>query len=82
MSPSNKIILLFFLFVFITPKIVYDAQAYQSLAYGATIAVDLSAGINFTVSLTANAILGFPSNLKVGQSGFIDVVQPVAGDKT
>lgn len=66
---------------FITPKTVYDAQAFVTLTDAATIAVDLSTGINFTVTLTTNRILGFPTNPKIGQSGYIDVVQPVAGAK-
>jgi hypothetical protein len=66
---------------FLTPKVVYDAQAFVTLTDAATIAVDLNAGINFTVTITTNRILGFPTNPKVGQSGYIDVVQPAAGAK-
>jgi hypothetical protein len=67
---------------FLTPKVAFDAQAYVPLTDAATIAVDFNAGFNFSVTLTANRILGFPTNPKVGQSGFIDVTEPGAGAKT
>jgi hypothetical protein len=66
---------------FLTAKNVYDAQAYVGLTDAATIAVDLATGINFTVTLSTNRILGFPTGLKIGQSGFIDIVQPPGGGK-
>jgi hypothetical protein len=66
---------------FLTSKAVYDAQAYVPLTDAATIAIDLNAGINFTVTLSTNRMLGFPTSLKIGQSGFIDIVQPAAGGK-
>jgi hypothetical protein len=43
---------------------------------GGTTAVDLSAGINFTVTTaTGNSTLGAPSNAKTGQSGFVYITQ-------
>jgi hypothetical protein len=43
---------------------------------GGTTAVDLDAGINFTVTTaTGNSTLGAPTNAKVGQSGFIYITQ-------
>jgi len=67
--------------VFLTPKNIYDANAFVSLTDAATIAVDLNAGINFAVTITTNRTLGFPTNPKVGQGGYIDVAQPAAGAK-
>lgn len=66
----------------LTPKVVYDAQVYVALTDAVTIAVNLGAGINFAVTITANRTLGFPTGLKVGQSGYIDVTQPGGGSMT
>ena len=67
--------------VFLTPKNIYDANAFVNLTDAATIAVDLNAGINFAVTITTNRTLGFPTNPKIGQGGYIDVAQPAAGSK-
>jgi hypothetical protein len=66
---------------FITPKVAFDSQAYVPLTDAATIAIDLNSGFNFSVTITTNRILGFPTNLKVGQNGFIDITQPSSGSK-
>lgn len=43
---------------------------------GGTTAVDLSTGLNFTVTTaTGNSTLGAPTNAKTGQSGFIYITQ-------
>lgn len=60
----------------------WGAAAEASLSDGATIAVDLSAGINFTVTLADNRALGNPTNEKVGQSGYIRIVQDATGSRT
>ncbi len=52
---------------------VWSAAASVSLTDAATIAVDLSTGLNFSVALGGNRTLGNPSNTKVGQSGVIVV---------
>src|SRR5262249_36386606 len=67
---------------FMTPKSVFDAQAYVPLPDAATIAIDLNTGINFSVTIAANRTLGFPTNPKVGQGGYIDVTQPGGGTMT
>lgn len=67
---------------FLTPGSVWDAAAYVGLTDAATIAVDMNAGFNFTVTLGGNRTLGLPTNPKVGQSGFIDVVEPAGGGCT
>lgn len=61
---------------------VFEAADYVSLTDAATIAVNLSAGFNFTVTLTTSRVLGFPTSPKVGQSGYIEVVQPGGGNCT
>jgi hypothetical protein len=66
----------------LTPEFVWDAAAEVTLTDAATIAVDLDTGINFVVTLTANRTLGAPTNEKVGQSGYIRVVQDVGGTNT
>jgi hypothetical protein len=50
---------------------------------GGTTAVDLSAGLNFTVTTaTGNSTLGAPSNAKTGQSGFIYITQDGSTPRT
>ena len=61
---------------------VWTAAELVTLTDAATIAVDLSTGINFTVTLGGNRTLGAPSNTKVGQSGVIIVVQDGTGGRT
>lgn len=61
---------------------VWDAAAYVTLTDAATIAVDLSTGINFTVTLGGNRTLGAPSNVKAGQGGTILVYQDGTGGRT
>ncbi len=52
---------------------VWSAAAVVALTDAATIAVDMSSGLNFSVALGGNRTLGNPSNAKVGQSGVIVV---------
>jgi hypothetical protein len=61
---------------------VWSAADLVALTYAATIAVDLSAFINATVTLTGNGALGAPSATKVGQCGFIYIVQDGTGSRT
>jgi hypothetical protein len=53
-----------------------------TLTDAATIAVDLSLGNNFTVTLGGNRTLGAPTNVVAGQSGMIEVVQDGTGTRT
>lgn len=55
------------------PSIVWTAAGYTALTDAATISVDMSTGINFSVTIAGNRTLGNPSNAKVGQSGVIKV---------
>jgi hypothetical protein len=61
---------------------VWLAAAIVSLSDGTTIAVDMSAGFNFSLTLGGNRTLGNPSNTKVGQSGAIVVTQDGTGSRT
>ena len=53
-----------------------------ALTDGATIAVDMSLGNNFSVTLAGNRSLGDPSNVTAGQSGVIVVTQDGTGSRT
>ena len=53
-----------------------------SLTDAATIAVDLSLGNNFSVTLAGNRTLGAPTNVTAGQSGVIVVTQDSTGSRT
>jgi hypothetical protein len=58
------------------------SAAYVSLTDAATIAVDMSTGINFKVTLGGNRTLGAPTNTKEGASGTILVRQDATGGRT
>jgi hypothetical protein len=66
----------------LTTDIVWDAAEEVALSDGPTIALDLSTGFNFAVTLTGNRTLGTPTNAKVGQSGYIKVAQDGFGSQT
>lgn len=57
--------------VFLSPELVWLAMAPVALTDAATIALDLSTGINFTVTISGNRTLGNPTNGKPGQQGTI-----------
>jgi len=56
--------------------------AVVALTDAATIAVDLSLGNNFSVTLAGNRTLGDPTNVTAGQSGVIVVTQDGTGSRT
>ena len=66
----------------VTTDQAWAAGAEVGLSDGATIAVDLSSGINFSVTLGGNRTLGNPTNAKAGQMGRIRVVQDGTGSRT
>ncbi len=61
---------------------VWAASAEVALTDGASIALDMSTGINFSVTLGGNRALANPTNTKVGQSGYIRVAQDGTGSRT
>lgn len=61
---------------------VWSAMAEVTLTDAATIAVDLSTGFDFVVTLGDDRTLGDPTNVKVGQRGRIRVVQDGTGSHT
>lgn len=60
----------------------WGAAAEVALTDAATIAVDMSAGWNFAVTLGGNRTLGAPTNTKVGQSGYIRILQDAGAPRT
>lgn len=62
-------------------KETWDATLPVTVAYGATITLDMAAGLNFTTTLTGNATFANPSNTGKAQSGFIEVKQDATGGR-
>lgn len=60
----------------------WGAAAEVTLTDAATIAVDMSTFLNAKVTLGGNRTLGQPSNTKVGQTGFIRIIQDGTGSRT
>lgn len=66
----------------LSTDVVWAAAAFVTLTQAATIAVDMSLGINFTTTMTGARGLGAPSNAKPGQSGVIEIIQDATGGRT
>jgi len=65
-----------------TPGDTYDGLVEVALTDAATVAVDMGAGINFTLTLGGNRTRGNPTNQKPGQEGHIRVTQDATGSRT
>jgi hypothetical protein len=72
-AASNKVL---------TSDLVESASALVSLTDAATVAVDWDAGINFTLTVTANRVIGNPTNGQPGTWRTIYVVGNDATDRT
>jgi hypothetical protein len=68
--------------VALTPVEVWEAMGEVALTDAATIAVDLSTGFDFRVTLADNRTLGNPTNVKVGQRGRFRITQDGTGSRT
>lgn len=68
--------------VVLTPDVVWNAALYVPLTPGASVALDLSLGFNFTLAMGGNYTLANPTNAKVGQSGKILITQDGSGSRT
>lgn len=68
--------------VALTPLALLAASAPVALVDAATVALDLSTGMNFTVTLGGNRSLGNPANLQPGQAGLIVLTQDGTGSRT
>jgi hypothetical protein len=67
----------------ITTDAMWAAAAGVALAEsGGNVAVDLSAGINFTLAMTGNWTLSNPTNGKAFQQGVIQITQDATGSRT
>jgi hypothetical protein len=66
----------------VTTDRAWAAAETVALTDAATITVDMGTFINATVTLGGNRALGNPTNAKVGQSGFIRIVQDGTGSRT
>jgi hypothetical protein len=66
----------------LTTDIVWSSAAEVTLTDAATIAVDMNTFINAAVTLGGNRTLGSPTNEKVGQSGYIRIIQDGTGSRT
>jgi hypothetical protein len=66
----------------LTTDIVWSSAEEVTLTDAATIAVDMSTFINAVVTLGGNRTLGNPTNEKVGQTGYIRIVQDGTGSRT
>ena len=67
---------------FLTAKSVADAAALVALTDAVTVAVDLSAGTNFVLTLGGNRTQGAPTNAKPATSGTILIKQDATGSRT
>ena len=63
----------------ISAAALWAMYAPVALTDAATVAIDLSAGVNFSLVLGGNRVLAAPTNLKPGQRGFIRVSMDAAG---
>lgn len=61
---------------------VWAAGAHVALTDAATVAVDMSLGINFSLTIGGNRTLGNPTNPKVSQCGVIVITQDGTGSRT
>lgn len=67
----------------ITPAALKNAVAFQSLSIvSSAVTPDMSAGLNFTVSLTESITLNNIANLIDGYSGTIEFIQDGTGGRT
>lgn len=66
----------------LTADNVWGAASYVALTPGATVNIDLSLGINFTLAMSGNYTLANPTNLKEGQAGNILITQDATGSRT
>lgn len=66
----------------LTADNIHDSAVIVTLTDAATIAWDMALGRNFKVTLAGNRTLGFPTNIKIGTSGLLFVIQDATGGRT
>jgi hypothetical protein len=65
----------------VTPKVLADSQAPQTLVDGATINWDMSIGYNAKVTLGGSRTLATPTNPRVGQTYSLAIIQDGTGSR-
>lgn len=66
----------------LTSKAAWDSAAHITISQASTLAVDMGLGYNFTTTMTGSRTLGNPTNVTVGKSGTIYIVQDGTGSRT
>lgn len=67
----------------VTPGDFYSAAAEVTLTSSSnSVAIDFSLGLNFVHTLTENTTLANPTNAKIGQTGWIRIIQHASSAKT
>jgi hypothetical protein len=66
----------------LTTDIAWSAADYVALTPGTNVAVDMSAGFNFSLAMGGNYTLDNPTNTKNGQTGAIVFTQDGTGTRT
>lgn len=66
----------------VKPSTFFAAQAFVTLTDGASITPDLSAGINYSVTIGGNRTLEAPTSVTEGKRGIIRVIQDATGNRT
>ena len=66
----------------LTSDVAWDAADTVVLTPGATVAVNMSSGFNFSLAMGGAYTLSNPTNTKNGQSGVIYIVQDATGSRT
>lgn len=67
---------------FVSPDKYIDSCAPVALTDATTVAIDWDAGLNLTVTLAGNRILGFPTNLNPGTWRRLEITQDATGSRT
>jgi hypothetical protein len=65
----------------LTPGDTYNAFAVVAIAYASTVTPDFSTFLNGSIALTGALTLANPTNPKVGQTGFIELIQDATGSR-
>jgi hypothetical protein len=65
-----------------SPKDLLDSLAWSTVDVNGAFTPDFATAINFNFTMTGNGTMGVPTNMTVGQAGFMRFLQPSVGGKT